>query len=296
MHARTKAVLAGAAALLTAGLVAPAPAGAVTGGIEDSANTYGNVGMLAFYSDGGRYRCSGTLVSPTVVLTAAHCTDGTDGQTLVTFDWEVARTQPAPGAPSALPVAEDPAAGYIGEEETDGSDWYSGTASTHPGYSDFTDMDNWNDVGVIVLDEAVEGITPAQLAAPNELEQYRQPALNSTLFRAVGYGTEVRRPDSGPQKPTPQSYPIVRRYTDVVGQKLTAQILQVNGNEHDDRGGGGTCFGDSGGPSFGPSGNVVTVTSYGYTANCRYIDGLQRVDIPVVQEWLAIFGVTPAAP
>jgi trypsin len=148
---------------------------------------------------------------------------------------------------------------------------------------------------VIVLDEPVTGIEPAQLAAPNELDQYAQPRLNRTTFTAVGYGTEVRQADSGPQKPTPMSYPLVRRYTDVVGQKLTAQILQVNGNEHDDRGGGGTCFGDSGGPSLGPSGNVVTVTSYGYTSNCRYIDGLQRVDIPVVQDWLAEFGVTPAA-
>ncbi len=71
------------------------------------------------------------------------------------------------------------------------------------------------------------------------------------------------------------------------------QIRQVNGNEHDDRGGGGTCFGDSGGPGFGPTGNVVTVTSYGLTANFRYIDGLQRVDIPVVQDRLATFGVFP---
>lgn len=32
-------------------------------------------------------------------------------------------------------------------------------------------------------------------------------------------------------------------------------------------------------------------TSYGYTANCRYIDGYQRIDIGVVQEWLADFGL-----
>ncbi len=38
----------------------------------------------------------------------------------------------------------------------------------------------------------------------------------------------------------------------------------------------------------------MTVTSYGYTANCRYLGGLQRVDIEVVQDWLAGFGVVPA--
>jgi hypothetical protein len=145
-----------------------------------------------------------------------------------------------------------------------------------------------------VLDAPITGITPAKLAPLNYLEQFRQPALNRTSFTAVGYGTEVRKPTSGPQKPTPMSYPIQRRYTDVIGQKLTAQILQVNGNEHDNRAGGGTCFGDSGGPTF-KDGYVVTVTSYGYTSNCRYIDGLQRVDIKVVQDWLATFGVVPAA-
>ena len=37
----------------------------------------------------------------------------------------------------------------------------------------------------------------------------------------------------------------------------------------------------------------MTVTSYGLTDNCRYIGGYQRVDIPVVQKWLAKYGVTP---
>ena len=51
------------------------------------------------------------------------------------------------------------------------------------------------------------------------------------------------------------------------------------------------CPGDSGGPTF-YQGQVVTVTSYGYTQNCRYLDGMQRVDIQGVQDWLATFGVT----
>jgi hypothetical protein len=284
---RLSTVLTGLLALITVGVLAPSTAGAVTGGTEDTANRYSNVGLLLFYDDGGRFRCSGTLVSPTVVLTAGHCTFGTDGKTIVTFDPDVART-PDEGRAN-IPVAGDPSAGY-GEDDVLPAGWYSGTAQTHPDYSDFTDMDNWNDVGVIVLDQAVTGITPARVAPSNYLDQFAQPRLNSTLFTVVGYGTEVRKPEAGPQKPTPMSYPIVRRYTDVVGQKLTPQILQVNGNEHDNRGGGGSCFGDSGGPTF-KDGYVVTVTSYGYTANCRYLDGLQRVDIPGVQSWLATVGV-----
>jgi len=275
---------------LTVGLASgPAlMAAAITGGTVDG-DLHPNVGMIVFYDQDGRFRCSATLVSPTVVLTAAHCTKGTLGKTLVTFDSVIALAPPSP-----LPVAKDPANGYT-DTELKAAGYLWGTASTHPNYSDFTDLANWNDVGVIVLDKAVAKkvtrIAPAVIARTNYLDAYAEPLLNSTLFTSVGYGTEVRTLDSGPQKPTPMSYPILRRYAVEPGQKLTPQILQVNGNINDPRGTGGTCFGDSGGPTF-HGGFVVTVTSYGYTSNCRYIGGLQRVDIPVVQTWLATFGVT----
>ena len=124
-------------------------------------------------------------------------------------------------------------------------------------------------------------VTP--LAPENYLNQFAQPALNKTEFLTIGYGTEVRRTaETGPQAPLPQRQPIVRRYTTEIGQKLTVQILQMNGNEHDPRAGGGTCFGDSGGPAI-HGGYVVGDTSYGYTNNCRYLGGYQRVDTPVVR-------------
>jgi hypothetical protein len=215
-----------------------------------------------------------------VLATAAHCTDGTLGKTLVTFDSVIAEEPPSP-----FPVAADPSAGYTSAEIT-AAGYRAGTALTHPEYSDFTDLDNWNDFGVVVLDRPVTGIAPATVAAEGYLERVAQPALNSTLFDVVGYGTEVRKPESGPQKPQPMSYPLIRRYTTSPGQKLTPQILQLNGTINDTRGGGGTCFGDSGGPVF-LDGYLVAVTSYGYTQNCRYLGGYQRVDIPVVQDWFA---------
>lgn len=285
---KLKLVAAAAAALLTGGVLAAAPASAITGGEADG-ERHPNVGVILWYDADGRFRCTATLVSPTVLLTAAHCTEGALGKHIVTFSSTI-----ADAPPSGIPTA-DPAVGYssdsAGTDERDRT-WYTGTAHTHPQYSDFTDMANWNDVGVVVLDQPITGITPAKIAGLNFLDQFKQPKLNSTLFTIVGYGTEVRKPESGPQKPTPQSYPLIRRVADAPGQKLTPQILQVNGNIHDTRGTGGSCFGDSGGPTF-KDGKVVTVTSYGYTENCRYLDGLQRVDIPVVQKWLATFGVKP---
>ena len=256
---------------------------AITGG-EPDGNGHPAVGLILFYQPDGRFRCTATLVSPTVLVTAAHCTLGTLGKTLVTFDSVIAEQPPAP-----FPVAADPANGYT-QAELEKAGYKSGTAHAHPNYSDFTDLANWNDVGVIVLDRPVTNIAPAKIAPQNYLNAYQQPKLNSTIFTSVGYGTEVRKADSGPQKPTPMSYPLLRRWAEEPGQKLTPQILQVNGNENDNRGTGGTCFGDSGGPTY-HGGYVVTVTSYGYTQNCRYLDGLQRIDIKVVQDWLKTYGV-----
>ncbi|NIK61027.1 trypsin-like serine protease [Kribbella shirazensis] len=264
--------------------VAPSlSASAITGG-EPDGNGHPNVGLILFYQPDGRFRCTASLVSPTVLVTAAHCTLGTLGKTLVTFDSVIAEQPPSP-----FPVAADPAKGYT-QAELEKAGYKSGTAYAHPQYSDFTDLANWNDVGVIVLDRPITNIAPVKIAPANYLNAYQQPKLNSTIFKSVGYGTEVRKADSGPQKPTPMSYPLLRRWAEEPGQKLTPQILQVNGNEHDTRGTGGTCFGDSGGPTF-HGGYQVTVTSYGYTANCRYLDGLQRIDIKVVQDWLKTFGV-----
>jgi len=268
------------AALLTVGIAA-APVQASTGGTDDG-NAHPNVGLILFYAPDGRFRCSATLVSPTVMLTAAHCTDGTLGKTLVTF-----RSRIAEQPPSGFPVAADPAAGFTSAELA-AAGYLSGTAVTHPRYSGFTDLDNWNDVGVIVLDTPVTTIAPAVIAGLGTLDTIPQSNLRKTLFTAVGYGTEVRKPDVGPQKPTPMTYPLVRRFVDMPGQKLTAQILQTNGNEHDVFGTGGTCFGDSGGPVF-LDGKIVAVTSYGYTANCRYLGGYQRMDIVASRDFLAGF-------
>jgi hypothetical protein len=259
------------------------PVTASTGGTPDG-EAHPNVGLILFYDADGRFRCSATLVSPTVVLTAAHCTDGDLGKVLVTFDSDIAQAPPSP-----FPVAADPKAGFTAEEITNAG-YLSGTAYTHPDYSDFTDLRNWNDVGVVVLDEPVNDIAPATIAGLGTLDEIKKSQLSKTLFTAVGYGTEVRKPTSGPQKPQPMSYPLIRRYVDMPGQKLTDQILQTNGNEKDPWGTGGTCFGDSGGPVF-LNGELVAVTSYGYTSNCRYLGGYQRVDISAAQDWLAEFGL-----
>ena len=62
--------------------------------------------------------------------------------------------------PTGYPVAANPATGYT-QAEIEAAGFLSGTAYAHPDYSDFTDLNNWNDVGVIVLDRPVTNIAPA---------------------------------------------------------------------------------------------------------------------------------------
>ncbi|MDQ4503934.1 trypsin-like serine protease [Sinomonas sp. ASV322] len=261
--------------------VAAVPAQASTGGTADG-GAHPGVAMIVFYSAEGRFRCSAALVAPNVLLTAAHCTDGALGKTLVTFDSVIAE-QP----PSGLPVASDPKAGY---SAADLAGRISGTGYTDPQYSHFTDEANWNDVGVVVLDQPVSQ-QPYAIAASGTLDALAPGDVPKSTVTAVGYGVELGKPESGPQRRVPIAYPMIRRSVDLRVQSVAAQILTTHANVNPGRGTGGICSGDSGGPVFA-DGVIVAVTSFGQ-ANCLAHDGLQRVDIAPVQAWLAGFGVTP---
>jgi len=276
-------------ALVTAALVVlglQAPAHASTQGNADG-EAHPNVGLILSYSDDGfRYRCTATLIRDDLLLTAAHCTDGVVGKVLVTFDSTIVAGRTRPDV-SPFPAAANPKVGYLGTEGS-APKYYFGDAHTHPGYSGFTDMKNWNDVGVVVLDQPIPAdvITPASVAGVGTLDGIKKSDLSKTRFTAVGYGTEVRKADAGPQKPTAMDYPLIRRSVDMYGQKLTPQILQTNGSTTNGKDTGSTCFGDSGGPVF-LDGKVVAVTSYGLNEVCRGVSGYQRVDIASAQDWLA---------
>jgi secreted trypsin-like serine protease len=290
MRRKLAAVLAALATALGL-VVGAAPAQAINGGTADG-DEHPGVAFIGFYTPQGFSRCSAALVAPTVLLTAGHCTASVVGKVLVSFDSVIAE-QP----PSGLPRASSSAAGYTAGDIAAGAaaahkTYYSGTATTHPAYSGFTDTDAWNDLGVVVLDTPATGVPTYPIARVGTFDAIRPGDIPKTIVRAVGYGTQVGKPASGPQVPTQITYPLVRRYADMpLQQKVDAQIVVADGNEHDARGTGGICNGDSGGPVF-LDGEIAGVVSFGRYPTCRYQAGIQRVDIAAAQNWLVDFGVT----
>ena len=81
-----------------------------------------------------------------------------------------------------------------------------------------------------------------------------------------------------------------------LGKGIQVGWSSNNGKPHK----GGTCFGDSGGPTF-PTGDasssndnvVLTVTSFGIDENCAAGGGGYRLDQPDDLNFLASFGLTP---
>jgi len=239
-----------------------APAGAVTDGeLDDNGHPY--VGLMVAQDKKGNplWRCSGTLISSKLFLTAGHCTEAPAAQAEIWFQSDVESGIPANGYPNK---------GQVG-----------GKTYTHPDYDPNAFF--IRDLGVVVLDKAMTMSTYGKLPALNQLDALKPSS--STTFTAVGYGLQKSFPDAASWKDSAQrirmvSYPhLLQINTGFTGD---FSILLSNNNNT-----GGTCFGDSGGPNFVGKSNVVGgVTSFGLQSTCAGSGGVFRVDRSWSLDWL----------
>jgi V8-like Glu-specific endopeptidase len=241
--------------LLLAVLLPAAPASAITNGTADG-SAHPNVGGLVSptqYSDGTWLYCSGTLISPTVFLTAAHC--GEEGERVgVTFD----------------------------PEYQAGDKVYYGTFHADPAYPGPTS--DAHDIAVVVLDKAVKGITPALLPSADSLS-----GVSSTQqFTSVGYGAyEVTNSPGGHQ----YLYDDVRMVATGTLNAVNKTWLRISMNPS--TGNGGTCYGDSGGPNFLGTTQVIAAITITGDSVCRSTNVVYRLDTPSARAFLGQYVTLP---
>ena len=258
-------------------------AAAVTNGVADGGR-HPYVGLAVFDvldADGNQvpsHRCSASLVTPTVVLTAAHCTIGTVAAR-VWFD-EVVQGNP--------------------EYPFSGATSYDGIAYTYPEFcnpcANGLPGFSFGDVGIIVLSE------PVPTSAVSDYAELPDAGLVDTLANKtgidfVGYGVQFQAQIPGNQLPQPPPFyrwtgPRVRLFapTELVSGNFVHSDAFLRLATNPGGGSGGMCFGDSGGPDLLAGTNIVLgVNSYVTNINCSGVAYSARVDVPAVLEWINSF-------
>ena len=259
-----KMMLAALAAIAILTLTMGAVAAISDGELDGARHPY--VGLMVAQDSAGNplWRCSGTLLSPTLFLTAGHCTEAPAAHVEIWFQADVESGIPANGYP------------YRGQA--------GGTPYTHPNYD--PNAFSRYDLGVVVLSKAYRLSQYGALPQQDVLDRLaQQRGLQNVGFTAVGYGLQESFPDAAS----------FQEHNQKIRMVAYPQLLQINtgftgdgslllSNNHAT---GGTCFGDSGGPNFIGSSNVVGgVTSFGINGNCAGTGGVYRVDRADDLNWL----------
>lgn len=249
-----------AAALLAAGT----PVFTITNGIPDG-NRHPFVGLAiqpvagqpGFFSI-----CSGSALSATVFLTAAHCFDPSQ-PVFVTY-----KTAP----PYSL--AADFTPGLFHPDPL----WCIGCGPGLPGF-------DTHDVAVVTLSSPRSPGVFAELPALGLVDTLPM----NTPVDVVGYGVQGFNRGDGP----PQAVVLLTRYF------APSQLVQSNNVQSDEfikltanpaQGKGGICFGDSGGPDvLSGTRTVLAVNSYVTNSNCSGVTYSQRVDLPDILAFITSF-------
>lgn len=238
----------------------PTALNAVTFG-EPDGNRHPYTGTILFETPSGFYSCSATLISPTVLVTAAHCTTENGVRNLNTwakFSSEIT----FPGYEKYSSLGD-----YLNAKK---NGWIKGEAHPHPDYRE-ENFPATYDVGVVILKERVSSSVYGALPPEGFLTTIRGAADND--FTVVGYGLQ------GYLKPFAAD-----AYTRYMGK---VRLLELNSTfaaglsakfSNNPGISGGSCFGDSGGPVFyGSTNMLVAVVSWGITP-CIGVDYQFRLD------------------
>ena len=203
-----------------------------------------------------RSYCSGTLIAPDVLVTAAHCAIDfpNSSRVQVSFDLEPLKT----------------------------GHFVSGVLIPHPDYD--SKQSDPHDIAVVLLDRAQKRITPARLPTKGLLDELAKlNILESQAFTAVGYG-ELRETKTGGWSAL--EFSGTRMISSSSFDALNKAWLRLSQNPATQD--GGACYGDSGGPIFlgGTASNIVVATTITGDSVCRATNVTYRLDTQSAREFL----------
>lgn len=296
---RMRTLLATTAGLATVAATA-LPAAAIKYG-EPDAGEHPYVGLMLSYvwddenADGVQtddelwagWRCTGTQLDADTFLTAGHCTIGADA-VAIWYDDDV----------DHLTRAD-----FLNFSDAKvNADAYSYEAVSHPQYDDAAFY--LHDAGIVdevVLNEGVGFSSYGELPEVGYWDdQLAALKRDRDSFETVGYGLQWAMPTRGSSQPSDNNN---ARQDEALWVKLQAGGELINNRQFDAGAGqdsyvvlssnahtGGTCSGDSGGPTFveGTT-TVVAVTSFGMNETCAGSSGVYRIDTADDLAWLSQF-------
>lgn len=277
-------------------LAMAAPATAITWGQSDG-DGHPHVVQLLFVQDGiGFYGCSGTLLSATLVLTAAHCTGWLDEN----GDLQPNELTYVSNEPDIAQFIADTRGNYGSTIEWLNAEWVAGDAIPHPDYAEFAAFPDTFDIGLVQLSAPINVPVYGALPTLGQFD-YLRTAKASPAHRTVeivGYGLVGRIPAFSDDAVWDRrvGYQIVIN----TGQSANVgdQNFMFSNAPGQGTGGSGTCSGDSGGPAFWvdpatglPTNVIVAVNSYGIAPLCNGNDYQFRTDTAA-----ALNFVTPYLP
>lgn len=241
----------------------------IVNGEETGANLFSNVGALLYDFaprgvTGVDALCTGSLISETVFLTAAHCVEflPAGSQVYVSFDDNL---YPAPKPLiAATAYYYDPEYGH--------------------------DQADLHDLAVVILPKgSTKGVKTLALPPAGYLDQLAAKGqLSKTLFVNVGYGVDAS--ETGVPSFT---YDGLRKWSKSEFMGLQPAWLGLLMNESA-TGEGGDCYGDSGGPKFIDGNfNMIVATVTTGDMNCRATTWDYRLDTSSARNFLKQFVTLP---
>src|SRR5262245_43044875 len=267
--------LAVAGALLMGSVVA-SPVGAITHGSLDG-NAHPYVGLMTAHAAGGQYlwRCSGTLISPTVFVTAGHCVEPDDSQGFGPPTYAVVFFKDTLITPDAAFTLTTRSCTGIAGYPCAGANETAIHASIHENPRYNPNAFYTNDLGVVVLDHPYNPGSFGALPTADQFDSWKNSS--NVTFDSVGFGLQRAFPEASSWKDV----------SDRIRMIAHPRLIGINGGyAHDysiilsnNANTGGTCFGDSGGPNFIAHTNVIAgVTSFGKNWACGGQGGVYRID------------------